>query len=164
MIAIRRIDFAVLCSATVTDEFELQLTKTGAKARNWMTMFRRNWTSIRTFQSSSGRNWKHILLHLNEDVTKMGRKTYNCHLVYSCVFFNFLSEKFGENPLKILTSWANEFGDLMSFSVGPMVIVVISDREMIREAFQNPDFNHRPRSRIVEENMGLYSSGNLLSQ
>ena len=42
---------------TVTDEFELQLTKTGDKARNWMTMFQ-NWstkydieTSIRTFQS-----------------------------------------------------------------------------------------------------------------
>ena len=39
------------------DEFELQLTKTGDKARNWMTMFQ-NWstkdeieTSIRTFQS-----------------------------------------------------------------------------------------------------------------
>ena len=49
--------FAVSCSATVTDEFELQLTKMGDKARNWMTMFQ-NWstkdeieTSIRTFQS-----------------------------------------------------------------------------------------------------------------
>ena len=54
---IDEIDFAVLCSATVTDEFELQLTKTGDKSRNWMTMFQ-NWstkdeieTSIRTFQS-----------------------------------------------------------------------------------------------------------------
>ena len=43
--------------ATVTDEFELQVRKTGDKARNWMTMFQ-NWsttddieTSIRTFQS-----------------------------------------------------------------------------------------------------------------
>ena len=49
--------FAVSCSATVTDEFELQLTKTGDKARNWMTMFQ-NWStkdrieaSSRTFQS-----------------------------------------------------------------------------------------------------------------
>ena len=54
---IDEIVFAVSCSATVTDEFELQLTKTGNKARNWMTMFQ-NWstkdeieTSIRTFQS-----------------------------------------------------------------------------------------------------------------
>ena len=54
---IDEIVLAVLCSATVTDEFELQLTKTGDKARNWMTMFQ-NWstkdeieTSIRTFQS-----------------------------------------------------------------------------------------------------------------
>ena len=54
---IDEIGFAVSCSATVTDEFELQLTKTGDKARNWMTMFQ-NWstkneieTSIRTFQS-----------------------------------------------------------------------------------------------------------------
>ena len=50
---------AVSCSATVTvtDEFELQLTKIGAQARNGMTMFQ-NWstkdeieTGIRTFQS-----------------------------------------------------------------------------------------------------------------
>ena len=54
---IDEIDFAVLCSPTVTDEFELQLTKTGDKSRNWMAMFQ-NWstkdeieTSIRTFQS-----------------------------------------------------------------------------------------------------------------
>ena len=54
---IDEIAFAVSCSATVTDEFELQLTKTCDKARNWMTMFH-NWstkdeieTSIRTFQS-----------------------------------------------------------------------------------------------------------------
>ena len=54
---IDEIVFAVSCSATVTDEFELQLTKTGDKARNWMTMFQ-NWStkdeiekSIRTFQN-----------------------------------------------------------------------------------------------------------------
>ena len=54
---IDEIVFAVSCSATVTDGFELQLTKMGAKARNWMTMFQ-NWStkdeiemSIRTFQS-----------------------------------------------------------------------------------------------------------------
>ena len=52
---IDEIAFAVSCSATVTDEFELQLTKTSDKARNWMTMFQ-NWStkdeiemSIRTF-------------------------------------------------------------------------------------------------------------------
>ena len=51
------IAFAVSCSATVADEFELQLTKTDDKARNWMTMFE-TWstkheieTSNRTFQS-----------------------------------------------------------------------------------------------------------------
>ena len=53
---IDEIVFAVSCSATATDEFELQLTKTGDKARNWMTMFQ-NYTKdeiekiIRTFQS-----------------------------------------------------------------------------------------------------------------
>ena len=54
---IDEIVFAVSCSATVTDEFELQLTKTGDKARNWMTMFK-NWSTkdeieltIRTFHS-----------------------------------------------------------------------------------------------------------------
>ena len=57
LMPIDEIVFAVSCSVTVTDEFELQLTKTGDKARNWMTMFQ-NWstkdeieTSIRTFQS-----------------------------------------------------------------------------------------------------------------
>ena len=54
---IDEIVFAGSCSASVIDEFELQLTKTGDKARNWMTMFK-NWstkdkieTSILTFQS-----------------------------------------------------------------------------------------------------------------
>ena len=54
---IDEIDFAVSCAVSVTDEFELQLTKTDDKARNWMTMFQ-NWStkdeieaSIRTFQS-----------------------------------------------------------------------------------------------------------------
>ena len=54
---IDEIVFPVLCSATVTDEFDLQLTKTSDNARNWMTMFQ-NWStkdevemSIRTFQS-----------------------------------------------------------------------------------------------------------------
>ena len=54
---IDKIVFAVSCSVTVTDEFELQLTKMGDSARNWMTIFQ-NWstkdeieTSIRTFQS-----------------------------------------------------------------------------------------------------------------
>ena len=36
---IDEIVFAVTYSATVTDEFKLQLTKTGDKARNQMTMF-----------------------------------------------------------------------------------------------------------------------------
>ena len=34
---IDEIDFTVSCSATVTDECELQLTKSGDKARNLMT-------------------------------------------------------------------------------------------------------------------------------
>ena len=52
------IDFAVSYSASVTAGFELQWTKTGDKAQNWMTMFQNYWstkdeieTSIRTFQS-----------------------------------------------------------------------------------------------------------------
>ena len=75
--------FAVSCSATVTDEYELQLTKMGEKARNLMTMFQ-NWstkdeieTSFRTFQSVrdeiespfSKTEWR-------DD--EMGRKTYIC--------------------------------------------------------------------------------------
>ena len=79
---IDEIDFAVLCSITVTDEFELQLTKTGDNAQNWMTMFQ-NWstkdeieTSIRTFQSVRVTKLKAHFWKLNEEVTKMGGKTY----------------------------------------------------------------------------------------
>ena len=54
---IDEIDFALSCSATMTEEFELQLTKMGDKARNWMTLFQNLSTkdeietSIRTFES-----------------------------------------------------------------------------------------------------------------
>ena len=78
---IDEIVFAVLCSTTVTDEFELQLTKTGDKARNWMTMFQ-NWstedeieTSIRTFQSVRD-EIESTFSKLNGEMTKMGGKTY----------------------------------------------------------------------------------------
>ena len=78
---IDEIDFAVSCSATVTDEFELQLTKTGDKARNWMTMFQncstkdKFETSIHTFQSVRD-EIENNLKKLNEEVTKMGGKSY----------------------------------------------------------------------------------------
>ena len=79
--SIDEIDFAVSCSASVTDEFELQLTKTGDIARNWMTVFQ-NWstkdeieTSIRTFQSVRD-EIENTFSKLNEEVTKMGGKTY----------------------------------------------------------------------------------------
>ena len=68
---IDEIVFAVSCSATVTDEFELQLTKTGDKARNRMTMFQ-NWSTKDEIETSiahsrvSGTNWKNIFW------------TYNC--------------------------------------------------------------------------------------
>ena len=89
--------FAVSCSVTVTDECEKQVTKTGDKARNWMTMFQ-NWstkdeieTSIRTFQSvretyisvRGTTKLKTHFLKLNEEMTKMGGKTYTD--VLSCM-------------------------------------------------------------------------------
>ena len=74
---IDEIVFAVSCSATVTDEFELQLSKTGDKARNWMTMFQ-NWStkdviemSIRTFQSV-----RDEIENTFSKMTKMGGKKY----------------------------------------------------------------------------------------
>ena len=78
---IDEIYLAVSCSATMTDEFELQLTKTGDKAQNWMTMFR-NWStkdeiemSIRTFQSVRD-EIENTFFFFYEEVTKMGGKTY----------------------------------------------------------------------------------------
>ena len=75
------IDFAVSCSATVTDEFEFVFDENGWQRTNWMTMFqnwfdqRQNKTSIRTFQSVRDEieNTKN---KLNEEVTKMGGETY----------------------------------------------------------------------------------------
>ena len=81
--SIVEIDFAVSCSANVTDEFELQLTKTGDKARNWMTMLQKLIdqkdeieTSIRTFQGVRD-EIESTFLKFNEEVTKMGGKTYS---------------------------------------------------------------------------------------
>ena len=76
--------FAVSCSATVTDEFELQLTKTGDKARNLMTMFQnmidRPKTKLkRAFAHSRGSvtKLKTHFLKFNKEMTKMGGKTYH---------------------------------------------------------------------------------------
>ena len=80
---IDEIDFAVSCSAPVTDEFELQLTKTGDNAQNWMTMFQ-NWstndeieTSIRAFQSVQDEIENTFFFFLlNDELPVMGGKTY----------------------------------------------------------------------------------------
>ena len=72
---------AVSCSATVIDEFELQLTKMVDKARNWMTKFQ-NWSTkdeIETRASHSrmsGTKLKAHFLKLNEEIKKVGGKTY----------------------------------------------------------------------------------------
>ena len=71
----------------MTDEFELQLTKMGDKARNWMTMFQ-NWstkdeigTSIRTFQSVRDEIGNTFFNEWRGD--KMGGKTYNIVMALS---------------------------------------------------------------------------------
>ena len=86
-------EFAVSCSATVTDEFELQLTKSDDNARNWMTMFR-NWLtkdeiemSIRTFQSV--RDEIESTFFLYEEVTKMGGKTYIISIRFNLDYMRF---------------------------------------------------------------------------
>ena len=43
MNASRRKKIVVSCSATVTDEFELQVTKTGDKVRNWKHVSKIEW-------------------------------------------------------------------------------------------------------------------------
>ena len=48
---IDEIYFPVSCSVTVTDEFELQLTKSFDKARNWMTTFQ-NWSTEDKIETS----------------------------------------------------------------------------------------------------------------
>ena len=79
---IDEIVFAVSCSATVTDKFELQLTKMDDQARNWMTMFQiivRPKTKLkRAFAHSRvfGTNLKAHFLKLNKEMTKMGGKIY----------------------------------------------------------------------------------------
>ena len=79
---IDEIDFAVSCSATVTDEYELQLTKMGEKGTKLndnvskLINKRRNLNEYSHISECPGRNWKHIFFKLNEEVTKMGGKTY----------------------------------------------------------------------------------------
>ena len=101
---IDEIDFAVSCSTTVTDEFEMQLTKTGNKARNWMKMFH-NWSTKdkikRAFSHSrvSGTKLKthffFFFFFFNEEVTKMGGKTYiwngRIHMSWTLISFIFVT-------------------------------------------------------------------------
>ena len=89
MNVIDEIYFAVSCLASVTDEFELQLTKTDDKARNWMTMFqndrRKTKTSIRTFQSVRD-EIENTFSKLSEEVIKMGWE--NLYYVVKGKFMN----------------------------------------------------------------------------
>ena len=101
--------FCCLVLSTVTDEFELQLTKTGDKARNCMTMFQ-NWltkhdieTSIRTFQSVRVEIETPFLFKLNEEVTKMGGETYIYHKV--SVVINWVIHGVRSSPLCIFFSF-----------------------------------------------------------
>ena len=78
---IDEIAFVVSFSATVTDEFELQLTKTGDKARNRLkTKLKRAFAHSRV----SGTKLKTHFIKLNEEMTKMGGKTYikRQHIVF----------------------------------------------------------------------------------
>ena len=82
---IDKIDFAVSCPATATDEIDLQLTKTGDQARNWMAIFqnyRPKTTLKQAFAHSrvSGTKLK-ALFYLDEVVKKMGGE--NLYLIHN---------------------------------------------------------------------------------
>ncbi|XP_011674523.1 cytochrome P450 2J6 [Strongylocentrotus purpuratus] len=67
------------------------------------------------------------------------------------------------DPLALYSSWADQYGDVVSFKVGPMTFVLLNSYEVIVEAFSHPDLNNRPKSQMVEEALGLANNGVILA-
>ena len=63
------------------------------------------------------------------------------------------------DPLALYSSWADQYGDVVSFKVGPMTFVLLNSYEVIVEAFSHPNLNNRPKSQMVEEALGLANNG-----
>ncbi|XP_071490170.1 cytochrome P450 2J6-like [Diadema antillarum] len=77
------------------------------------------------------------------------------------VLFTIMRSKVG--PLELFTSWAEQYGEIYSFTVGPVTMVLVNSLSTIREAFQNPKLNDRPYSRMLEEITGYSDKGIALS-
>ena len=63
--------------------------------------------------------------------------------------FNILRS--GDTPEVMLTKMAKTYGDVFSLKVGTKVVVVCNGYNSIKEAFQNPIMNDRPKSYMMEE-------------
>nr|XP_054774154.1 cytochrome P450 2J4-like [Lytechinus pictus] len=63
------------------------------------------------------------------------------------------------DPLGLYSSWADQYGDVVSFKVGPLTFVLLNSYDVILEAFNHPNLNNRPKSRMVEEVLGLANNG-----
>eukprot|EP00057_Strongylocentrotus_purpuratus_P030610 XP_782182.3 PREDICTED: cytochrome P450 2J6 [Strongylocentrotus purpuratus] len=69
----------------------------------------------------------------------------------------------GSDLLALFSSWADNYGDIVSFNVGPKLIVLLNSYEVVVEAFRNPDLQNRPGSQIMKEISGGGKNGVLLS-
>ena len=63
------------------------------------------------------------------------------------------------DPLDLYSTWADQYGDVVSFKVGPLTFVLLNTYEAIVEAFNHPNLNNRPKSQMVEETLGLANNG-----
>ncbi|XP_071489231.1 cytochrome P450 2J4-like [Diadema antillarum] len=77
------------------------------------------------------------------------------------VLFTIMRSKL--SPLELFTSWAKQYGEIYSFTVGPVTMVMVNSLSIIRETFQNPKLNDRPHSRLYEEITGFANNGVTLS-
>ena len=66
------------------------------------------------------------------------------------------------DPLKLFSSWADKYGDIVSFKVGPVRFVLLNTYQAIVDAFQHPDLSNRPYSQMLKEVLGIVNHGKMV--
>ncbi|XP_030849391.1 cytochrome P450 2J6 isoform X2 [Strongylocentrotus purpuratus] len=66
------------------------------------------------------------------------------------------------DPLALLSEWADRYGEITSFKLGPQLVVLLNSYDAVAEAFRHPDLQGKPRSRMTEEASGFGPNAGLL--
>ncbi|XP_063959817.1 cytochrome P450 2J4-like [Lytechinus pictus] len=69
---------------------------------------------------------------------------------------------FRSDPLALFSSWADRYGDIVSFNVGPSVLVILNSYHVVKEAFRHPDLQNRHRSQLMKEISGGEGNNGIL--